>query len=129
MPWLDGLLMEKCLKPMPWRRWPLGLVSTFTGSEVAAIKHGFQPGSMDDKWLIRSIGDWVYFHRSWTGSCIFAVQLRVTPQGGATIGRSWVSRNRRDYRGFPLDEERKMCRSLIDRLLLSNDLRDSGAVQ
>lgn len=107
------------LLPMPWRRWPLGLAATFTGSEVVAIQRGFMAQDMDDRWRIRSISNWVYVHRSWTGSCIYAFQLLLTAQGGATVGRSWVNRNRREYRGCPLNEEREMCRAVIDRLVLS----------
>ena len=110
--------IHKRLKPMPWRRWPLGFAGSFSKEDVTAFRQGFLPRDMDDQWLVRTVGDWVYVHRSWTGSCIYDLQLRATPQGWA-VGRSWVNRNRRDYRGSSLDEERDLCRSLIDRLILS----------
>lgn len=106
------------LLPMPWRRWPLGLAATFTRSEVVAIKQGFMPQDMDDRWRIRSQGDWVYFHRSWTGSCIYSLQL-CAQNNAYAIRRSWVNRNRSEYRGQPIELERETCRSLIDRLLLN----------
>ena len=110
---------QRELKRMPWRRWPLGFTRSFSNDEVTAMKRGFQPSDMDDRWLVLSVNDWVFVHRTWTGSCIYALQLCATPQGW-TVGRSWVNRNRREYRGFPIKEERDMCRSLIDRLLLNS---------
>jgi hypothetical protein len=47
---------------------------------------------MDDRWFIFSEMDWLYFHRSWTGRCIFQIRFK-TQKGIYKIVEAWSSRN------------------------------------
>lgn len=39
-------------------------------AEVDRLKRGFVPVQMEHKWFIYFEGDWLRFHRSWTGAFI-----------------------------------------------------------
>jgi hypothetical protein len=66
---------------------------------------------------------WLYFRRSWTGCCVFAVRLEDSEAGGAHIAESWASRNDDEYRSESLDDDRTTLRFLIDAFLLNRPVR------
>jgi hypothetical protein len=108
------------IKRMPLRRWPLRFEAQLTRAELDLCLRGFIPQAMEDKWFIYAAGDWLYFHRSWTGFCIFSVQLVRTDEG-ARMRHAWVNRDRAQYNYTSLDDDRLLLRSLIDSRLLSRD--------
>jgi len=59
--------------PKAWT--PLPLDRRFTATEYELLAAGFISESMDDHWDIYLEEDTLYFHRSWTGICIFRVRL------------------------------------------------------
>ena len=79
---------RKGLKPLPAVRKQLPFTRIFTRSEYQKITFGHIPKEMEDKWFIFFENDKIYFHRSWTGFCMFEVALQPT---AATIIRSKVS--------------------------------------
>ena len=104
--------------PAPAKREDLGFSGTFTDTEAEALKRGFIPQSMDDRWFICFDGGWLLFFRSWTGHCIFGLRLDATPEGMQVV-ESWVNRDPEQYRGTDIEEDRKLVRRLIDELLLN----------
>src|SRR5690606_34385001 len=64
-------------KPMPNGRKELLLDGRYTREEFVTISQGLVPQSPADKWFIYLEGQWLYFHRSASGSCIF--QLQIAP--------------------------------------------------
>ena len=48
----------------------------FTDDEFDQITHGLVPKVMEDKWFIFFEDGHLYFHRSWTGVCVY--RLRFT---------------------------------------------------
>jgi hypothetical protein len=72
---------------------------------------------MDDKWFICFHQGWLLFHRSWTGVCIYGLQLERL-SGGVHVRDSWVNRDPSQYKGTELEYDRKLARFLIDALLL-----------
>jgi len=36
---------------------------------------------MEDKWFIFLEDDWLYLHRSWTGTCVYKVQHHISGSG------------------------------------------------
>jgi hypothetical protein len=104
------------------QREPLGLVAVFDDAETELLVLGLIPREMEDKWFIYFDGaasrqGWVLFHRSWTGACIYGLQLEGSA-GGARVIDSWVSRDCAQYKGSDVDYDRKLLRFLIDALLL-----------
>ena len=103
--------------PAPARRADLGFTATFTDTEAEALKRGLVPHEMDDWWFIYYHADWLLFHRSWTGFCIYGLRLDATPDGIQVV-ESWVSRDPEQYGGTEIEDDRKFVRHLIDELLL-----------
>jgi hypothetical protein len=104
--------------PHPSERQSLTLSLSFTHSEVKRLRNGHVPFDMDDKWFIYAEDDWLYFHRSWTGACIFG--LRLDPSGdGARIEEGWVSRDREQYNWRSVSNETALLHQLIRNCLLS----------
>ena len=116
--------------PAPARREGLAFSGAFTDTEAEALKRGFIPQSMDDRWFICFDDRWLLFFRSWTGFCIYGLRLDAKPDGTKVV-ESWVSRNSEQYRGSEIEDDRKLVRHLIDELLLHRPERlpVSGSTQ
>lgn len=56
-------------------RVPLQVKKTFSHKEYDILQLGRIPRNMEDKWFIYLDGDWIFFHRSWTGDCIYQLRL------------------------------------------------------
>jgi hypothetical protein len=68
--------MEPNLKfPETWE--PLAFERRFTAAEYERLAMGYPPGDMDDHWFIYLEGDTLYFHRNWTGLCMYRLRLRA----------------------------------------------------
>ena len=111
----------KTLSP-PQQRESLGFEAVFDDAGTELLVLGLVPREVEDKWFIYFEGPayrqgWLFLHRSWTGACIYGVQLERSP-GGARVVDSWVSRDLTQYKGTDLDYDRKLLRFLIDALLL-----------
>jgi hypothetical protein len=95
---------------------------TFTEAEYKHISNGFIPEAMEDKWFIFLEGDVLYFHRSWTGSCVY--QLRLQKEGVQyTIVEALVSRDPNEYSGTEAEYDQRMLIFLIASLLLGQPAR------
>ena len=105
----------------PEQRELLAFHAEFDSAELAQISQGLVPQAMEDKWFIYlDEDDWLYFHRSWTGACIYAVQLLRSAEG-ALVGTAWVNRDPAQYRRTDSDVDLHLLRFLIDALLLGRD--------
>ena len=94
---------------------PLGL--RFSASEMDRIRHGLVPEQMEDKWFIFFEDDSLYFHRSWTGFCLFKVRFEVAG-GGFLAVDALVNRDPEQYSSTDDDHDRKLVQHLINVLLL-----------
>ena len=106
----------KTLPPPPQRE-PLDFAAVFDDAGTELLVLGLVPREMEDKWFIYFEQGWLFLHRSWTGACIYGVQLERSPEGARVVD-SWVSRDPTQYKGTDLDYDRKLLRFLIDALLL-----------
>ncbi len=105
----------------PEQRELLAFHAEFDSAELAQISQGLVPQAMEDKWFIYlDEDDWLYFHRSWTGACIYAVRL-LHEAGGTRTGTTWVNRNPEQYRRADSTLDLQLLRFLIDALLLGRD--------
>lgn len=99
-------------KPLPEQREALHFISFYTDERAERIIHGYRPRDMDDKWFIYAEKGWVYFHRSWTGDCIFAMKLDGSP-AGVRVTESWVNRDTRQYTCKSIEQDRELLKNLI----------------
>jgi hypothetical protein len=83
--------------PLPAARKAIPFDRSYTAEEFAWVKEGLVPECMEDKWFVFYEEPWLYFHRSWTGYCVY--QLRFEPaDSGARVAEVWVSRDAEQYR-------------------------------
>jgi hypothetical protein len=82
------------------------------------MRQGYIPKDMDDKWFIFFEDGWLYFHRSWTGHCIYGVKIDGSPNG-VLVTDAWVNRDKEQYNSSSLETDARMVQQLITSLLLS----------
>ena len=103
--------------PLPEKRSRLALRREFTEGEYEAIRHGLVPEQMEDKWFIFLEADTLYFHRSWTGHCIFQLTLTRTGENYA-VSDALVNRDAGQYGGTDDVYDVRLLTYLINNLLL-----------
>ena len=104
-------------KPLPQRYEALGFQATYNDLEVAKLKRGFMPRSMDDKWFIYFADGWLYFHRSWTGTRIYWLRLEDAV-GGLKVAESYVNREPREWMGADTAWDLEVLNDVINNFLL-----------
>ena len=109
-------------KPLPEARAALAYARTFDRAEHARLERGLVPDQMEDKWFIFLEGEWLFFHRSWTGTCIYAVKLRAEGEGFA-VAEAWANRAPEEYRETDDAYDTQVLAFLVDRLLLGRDVK------
>ena len=62
-------------EPMPADAEKLDYSAEFSRGEIDQIALGLVPEAMEDKWFIYLEDGYLYFHRSWTGICVFRLKL------------------------------------------------------
>lgn len=104
-------------KPMPELRIELMVNGRYIREEFVTISQGLIPKTTNDKWFIYLQDEWLYFHRSASGSCIF--QLQFTPDDeGYTTDRLLVNQDPTQYRSFSDEYDVALVSYLIDAVLL-----------
>ena len=99
--------------PFPEKREPMNFVGFYTDARGKDMLMGHKPEDMDDKWFIYSNDGWIYFLRSWTGACIYALKLDGSPAGVRVLD-SWVSREPSQYALTDLEQDKRILSQLID---------------
>lgn len=105
------------LTPLPDRREPLALNREYSEYDSWRISRGVVPHSMDDKWLIYRKNDILHFHRSWTGICIYEVNLGHR-EGRLYLSSGCANREPREYNETSRARDEASVYYLIDLLLL-----------
>lgn len=105
------------LHPMPTQRTILLLDQLFSKDESALLKLGFMPHEMEDKWFIYFEDNVLYFHRSWTGNCIYQVFFT---EMGATLCmiRAIVNRDPQQYQQTDDEYDAEAISRIINTFLL-----------
>lgn len=66
----------KNLKSIQGWKTRITLNRVFTEEEFQKVSFGLIPKSMDDHWFIFLENKVLYFHRSWTGECVYRINFR-----------------------------------------------------
>lgn len=104
-------------KPMPDRSKVLEIEGTYSRDEYVTISQGFVPQSANDKWFIYLEGEWLSFHRSASGTCIF--MLKLVAEKNHYVAETLLVNNDPKQFNSQNDEYNLMLVSyLIDNLLL-----------
>lgn len=105
------------VQPLPDQYALLFLQRKFTAPEYERLRQGLIPRAMEDKWFIFLEENTLYFHRSWTGYCIYQIDL-TTEGANYAIGDVFVNRDESQYSGTDDRYDEKLLMYLIDSLLL-----------
>ena len=103
------------IKPMPAARARVQIERAFTADEVSRLEMGMIPTSMDDHWFAFAEGDWLYFHRSWSGICKYMLSIVRADDGSARIGEAWA--NAQERVTIIPNYDARMLRYLVERVL------------
>lgn len=106
---------------MPKEKVDLSIKQKYSKEEYNKIKQGYIPKSMEDRWFIYFENDKLYFHRSWTGICIYELKFSKENEDyiiseGYLNGVIAKKRNSKS-----LKDETKTVLFLIERFLLEED--------
>jgi hypothetical protein len=107
--------------PLPPTHASIQLDRLFSNEEINHLRRGFLPEEMEDKWFIYWQNDTLFFHRSWTGFCIFVAHFEYANDEWRLVGAE-VNRDPEQYRVSSDLQESKMINYLIDLLLLRLDV-------
>jgi hypothetical protein len=104
-------------RPMPSARAEIAYLQEFSASEYAALERGLTPRAMEDKWVVFIENGVLRVVRSWTGFCIFEVEMARTADDGAVVKRAYANRDESQYGGDDKYDP-ALLSFLIDNLLL-----------
>jgi hypothetical protein len=106
------------VRPMSALHEQLPFGRTFTREEYNVISRGLVPGDMDDRWFIFLENNQLYFHRSWTGTCIYQITLDRTDSDSIVVTEALVNRDPDEYKIADDEFDVALLSFLIDNLLL-----------
>ncbi|MFH5803645.1 hypothetical protein [Alienimonas sp. DA493] len=92
----------------------------FSPQEIERIRLGLVPGQMEDKWFIYWQDDALYFHRSWTGICVYVVRFEIDGDS-YRMCEADLNREPSQYSQTNDDHDAAMISYLIDVLLLERE--------
>jgi hypothetical protein len=102
---------------MPRKRSIIQFKRHFSQAEFDRLSLGEVPQQMEERWFIFLENSWLFFHRSWTGDCIFQLRLQ-TDEHGYNVAEAWVNGGKKEYNAGHPASELMLLSQLIDRLLL-----------
>jgi hypothetical protein len=92
----------------------------YARSDLARLRAGFHPHSIDDRWIIRYTEGRIYLQRSWTGALIYVAELS---EGDQAIVRVFLRRSDADT-----EEQTALSLALVRYLLDSHVLGRQATV-
>jgi len=102
---------------LPTKRTTIALSRSFSENEMEMIRKGLIPEEMEDKWFIYWQDNTLFFHRSWTGYCIFVVRFVPKEDSWETVEAD-LNRDPGQYRETSDEKDAGLIFFLIDLLLL-----------
>jgi len=107
-------------RELPSKRTTIPLDRSFSAGETKRMRAGLVPEEMEDKWFIYWHNNALFFHRSWTGSCIYVVRFAEEDDGYRMVEAD-VNRDPEQYGETSDERDASLISYLIDVLLLSRD--------
>ena len=106
---------------LPSKKTTIHLDRTFLPQEMEHIRRGLVPEQMEDKWFIYWQDDTLFFHRSWTGFCIYVVHF--IPEGDRYgMVEADANRDPAQYKGMNDERDARMISYLVEVLLLHREV-------
>lgn len=105
----------------PGRMAPLPYHATLSHAEYATIRPGLIPEEMEDKWFVFWESESLFFHRSWTGHCVYQADFQPA-DGRFAVAKTLVSADREFYHRGADGHEVALLDFLIRGLLLHQSI-------
>jgi hypothetical protein len=105
-------------KPLPKKRVVIPLDRFFSAAEMLKIRLGLRPEQMEDKWFIYWKDEALFFHRSWTGICMYVLRFKAEGDSARLI-QAEVNRDPEQYLNVDDQYDVDLIYYLIDVLLLN----------
>lgn len=105
---------------LPAQRATVCLNRAFSPADMRQIRLGLIPEAMEDKWFVYWQDDTLFFHRSWTGICVYMVRFAAESFGHRMI-EATVNRDPQQYKETSDQRDAEIISYLIDVLLLQRD--------
>ncbi len=106
---------------MPKKTGSLPLRKSYTPKEFSLMTLGFVPKEMEDKWFIFMQNNVLFFHRSWTGYCIYKVIFEQN-DGQYVVSEALVNRDSQQYNSRNNNYDIALLSWLIDGFLLGKQV-------
>ncbi|MDL5514424.1 hypothetical protein QSE00_21605 [Arenibacter sp. M-2] len=113
-------------KPCDWRHEPMPdeKESFFSGrkllfDEYSKLEKGIKPSDMDDKWFVYTINESIFFHRSWSGHCIFVVKVE-RENNEFFLGDVIANRKPDQFGNSEIEVKKEMFEKLVDLVIRRN---------
>ncbi len=100
--------------PMPAKHRRFILKDRYSNEDIYYLSFGHLPGEMEDRWVGCMEGDTLLIFRSWSGCCIFTVKFEKNRQIVT------VNRDKKQYTGNDVNEEKMLVRGLISGWISEN---------
>lgn len=104
-------------QPMPDACARVAVGWPFHTHDVERMRAGLVPQQMEDKWFIFWEDGSLYFHRSWTGFCLYILRFQQTGDAWSAV-ECTINREPEQYSATDDDYDLRMLSFLIDCLLL-----------
>ena len=105
---------------IPSKRTTISLGRGFSSEEMDVIQRGIVPEQMEDKWFVYWKDGSLFFHRSWTGYCVYIVRFATEGDGWKMIEAD-LNRDPEQH-GVTNDErDAELISYLLDVVLLHRD--------
>ena len=104
-------------EPLPFKRTTIALNRWFSSTGMRKIRAGLISQQMEDKWFIFWERDALYFHRSWTGFCLYVVRF-IEDGDSYVMIEADVNRDPEQWTENSAERDAEMISYLIDVLLL-----------
>lgn len=95
----------------------LPFTKTYTAEEFSVLAHGFVPKAMEDKWFVFMQDNILFFHRSWTGLCIYKIVFEQN-HNEYTVQEVLINADTEQYSRRDNHHETTLLSWLIDGYLL-----------
>jgi hypothetical protein len=105
---------------LPSERTTISVERVFSQEEMHRIRRGLVPEQMEDKWFIYWEDDALFFHRSWTGVCVYVVRF-VSHDGVYKMVQADVNRDPDQYSESIHERDVEKISYLINVLLLHQE--------
>lgn len=91
------------------------LEKALTPDDIKLIEEGHRPKEMEDKWFMYCEDNKLFIHRSWTGYCIYIVDISESGELKAI-----VNRDPGQYKETDIERDRTKLNILINSLIRRN---------